>query len=810
MKKLLFVIVMMIVCGVAVAGRKVTVAAVNQPAASVFRTLIVQTGMNFVYSSDILEGVYVTVNVRNKPIRKVLEEMFRDTGIEYRIKGQDVILRRRPVSAAGKTSRADAGRIEPRRRHRSRTVMTPKQLDEVVVVSRLESPAVESAEVGAKKLTAEEITSTPSLLGEADVLKALSFQPGVVSAGEGMAAMHVHGGNADENLCMLDNVPLYQVNHFGGFFSSFNPDVIRYVDFFKSSVPAKYDGRLSSFLDVRLYDNIPDSLSGTAKLGLTSGGVSLRGPIGKRTGYVVGLRRSWADLLTMPLVAIANSSQDEKIRAHYSFMDLNAKLIHRFEGGSKLFFNVYFGNDLLKTGTKEIYEYGSWESEDEKIDFHWGNFVAQAGLSHRFSRSLTAEFTAAHTRFFSRMSYSDINVYVNEGDTMRTSERSQTRNSINDWIFRGDAYWRPAEWSHVRFGTSYTRHSFLPQRVRRETSVDDSHYLDRDSTSRYGADEFSVYAEDDMTVSEKIRLNGGLHLTLFNIGGSVRGGVSPRLSFSYRPSDNWAFKGAYTRTTQFVHLLARSYLSLPTDQWIPVMGDFRPQTADKIAVGAYHQLPSLGLGISVEAYWKWMNNLIDYLDEYYLYPPSEEWNARLTSGRGTAKGIDLKVERTMGRVTGHVSYSLAWADRTFKEKNGGMTFPARFDNRHTINILLNWKISDKVGLNAAWTGHSGNRFTLMPQVWESPDFGGSDYYGGDVALRAPLNNYRLPFYHRLDLSLTVRNRRGYWTFGLYNAYNHLNTVSIRRGSKKEYPYDPVFQKVAVLPMIPSVSYTWQF
>ncbi len=347
MKKLLIVIIMMVGCSIATVARNVTVAAVNRPAASVFRTLIVQTGMNFVYSSDILEGVYVTVNARNQPLEKVLDEMFRDTGIEYRVKGSDVILRRRRRKPVKKTPKAVSSGVVPRRR----PAQSPMpELEEVVVVSRLESPATESVEVGAKKLTADEINSTPTLFGEADVLKAVSMQPGVASAGEGMAAMHVHGGNSDENLCMLDNVPLYQVNHFAGFFSSFNPDVIRYIDFFKSSVPAKYDGRLSSFLDVRLPDNIPDSVRGTAKLGLTSGGLAITGPIGSRTGYVVGLRRSWADLLMLPLVAIANSSQDEKIRAHYSFMDLNAKVIHRLPTGTKLFFSVYFGNDLLKIG----------------------------------------------------------------------------------------------------------------------------------------------------------------------------------------------------------------------------------------------------------------------------------------------------------------------------------------------------------------------------------------------------------------------------------------------------------------------------
>ena len=143
----------------------------------------------------------------------------------------------------------------------------------------------------------------------------------------------------------------------------------------------------------------------------------------------------------------------------------------------------------------------------------------------------------------------------------------------------------------------------------------------------------------------------------------------------------------------------------------------------------------------------------------------------------------------------------------FPRQKHGVTFPARFDNRHTVNILINWNISDNVSLNAAWTGHSGNRFTLLPQVWSSPDFGNM-YTDDETPLKAPVNNYQLPFYHRLDLSCVVRNKRGYWTFGLYNAYCHMNTVAIRRSYDKYY--NPVFQKVKLLPIIPSFSYTWQF
>ncbi len=248
------------------------------------------------------------------------------------------------------------------------------------------------------------------------------------------------------------------------------------------------------------------------------------------------------------------------------------------------------------------------------------------------------------------------------------------------------------------------------------------------------------------------------------------------------------------------------------------MGKFKPQTADKIAVGGYWQSGNGMYSASLEGYYKFMHDLIDYRDEYYLLSPFEMWNERLTSGEGSAKGIDFKFEKTSGRITGFVGYSLAWADRKFKDKNGGVRYPARFDNRHTVNVVANWHINDKVSLNAAWVGHSGNRYTLLTQIYDAPSFEGR-YYIYDVALKAPVNNYQLPFYHRLDLSCNVKNKRGYWTFGLYNAYCHLNTIGIRRkyeevvertGTDIYITSTPVFQKVKLLPVIPSISYTWQF
>ncbi len=804
MKKIFILSVMLCFCTVILA-QNVTIRAVNQPASTVFRSIVEQTGKNFVYSSDLLKDMRVTVDVKDKSLKQVLAVMFKDSDIEWKIKGRNIILKKRAMpekpKRVGNTPEISdilVGTSQP----------IPKMLDEVVVVSRLEALAVETSEIGAKKLTANEIINTPVLFGESDVIKALQMQPGISEGQEGMAGMNVHGGNSDENLYMLDNVPLYQVNHFAGLFSAFNAEAVRYIDFFKSSIPAKYDGRLSSYLDVRTKNGSQDGHHGSFRLGLTSGAFNIDGPIGKKTTYSVALRRSWFDVLSIPMLALINSSSDEeKIRFRYAFMDLNAKVTHRFSNKATGFASVYFGNDVLKTGSSDKSQPESGWYDDDKVDFHWGNLVAQTGFNYRFVPELTAEFTAAYTRYFSGMKHDWLSKEIMSDGTTENHSVSHTKNNINDWIFRADFDWRPNDMSRVRFGGNYILHSFLPARTDRNYTVGSTQTITRDSTWTYTANEANLYIEDDWRISERFRMNAGLHLSLFNIDGKTDFGFGPRLSLSYRPDENWAVKAAYARTNQYVHQLSQTYLSLPSDQWVPITSGFKPQNADKISLGAYWQSENRMFAASVEGYYKIMRNLVDYRDEYYLQPPTAMWNAQLCSGKGTAKGIDFKIEKVSGRLTGHISYSLAWADRTFPDKNGGETFPARFDNRHTINILVNWNISDKVSLNAAWTGHSGNRFTLLPQVWESPDFGNS-YAGDESPLKARVNNYQLPLYHRLDLSCTVRNKRGYWTFGLFNAYCHMNTVAIRRTYDKNN--NPVFQKVRLLPVIPSISYTWQF
>ena len=819
MKRILAIFFQVFLFSLCLQAQNVTVKAVNQPASTVFRNLMEQTGKNFVYSSDLLRDMKVSINVTNQPLKKVLDEIFKNTDIKYSFKGKNVILKREKKKEK-KPKKSDVKAIK---KVTIPDTVIPTILREVVVFPENGSSNVETLEMGFKRLTSEEIRKTPTLFGETDIIRTLHTRAGVTEGMEIMAGMYVDGGNPDENLYMLDNIPLYQVNHFGGLFSAFNTDIISSANFYKTGIPAKLDGRLSSFMDVKLKSGIPDGHHGSARLGLTSGAFNITGPIGNKTSYLFGIRRSWYDVLTIPIMAIINSkSKSQKTKFNYYFTDLNAKLYHCFSSKLSGYMSMYYGNDHIVTGSKEELEYMEikWYN-NVKAQMLWGNLIVQAGLDYKITPNLSSEFTAAFTNYFSNIKvYSDDWEIVSENLVENKSE-IKNHNNIRDLIFKGDFTWIPRNNIRTLFGFSYTLHSFKPNSFSKKYIFEDHFTLFRDSTQRIPGGEANAYIDLDWKLSDKIRLDLGAHGSLFHIEGKTHMGISPRLSLNYRPNENFAVKTAYSHTVQYVHQLSRSYLSLPTDQWIPITGNFKPQTADKLAMGGYWKSDNGMFAISVEGYYKKMQNLIDFKDEYYLLPALEMWNGQITSGSGRAKGIEVTFEKKAGKVTGYIGYTLAWSDRLFKEKNGGKRFPSRFDNRHTINILVNWEINDNVSLNASWVGHSGNRFTLLSQSFETPDF--DNYYSSfdwGTPLKTDLNSYSLPFYHRLDLACNIKDKNGFWTISLYNAYCHLNTVAIVRESKDDnYSYEtypetygtiPVFKKLKLFPLIPSISYTWEF
>ncbi len=815
MKRFILTLIVMLGVNLLAQAQKVSVDVSDAPAGQVFADIMRQTGLNFVYPSGILDGLTVSVKAVDTPVREVLDRMFTGTDIRYGIRGRNVLLSRREHVAAtpvryvtlsgfireAGSREALAGAVVTEVKsgvsvsanvsgfysmplacgdamlhvtypgydpevtqefritadmHLDFTLDPARELDVVEVVgSRNASIALDSPDPGHYHLTTSHIQSAPGIMGESDMVKALQMQPGISSGIEGLAGMYVHGGNVDENLYMLDNIPLYQVNHLAGLFSAF--------------------------------------------------GALLRG----RTTYLLSVRRSWQELLAWPILAIVNSESDEKSNFGYMFMDINAKVNHHFSDRSRAYVMFYYGHDRLNGGSELTITNDSQESYD-KDDTHlrWGNTVLSLGWNYVLNPKLFGEFAAAYSHYGANMSN---NLYDRITDNGQVTSFSQnvikSDNDITDWILRADFEWHPARGHNVTFGGAYTRHSFLPSRCSRSLTTDVFHSEVMDSSWTYRANEFNAYAGHDWHVTDRFRVNTGLHVSLFGIDGHLRSGLSPRVSMRYAMSGNWSVKASYARAVQYVHQLTQSFISLPSDQWVPITGSFKPQRSDKLSAGLYHVSSSGKWLFSAEGYFKWLHNLVDYVDEYYLIPPQLAWDSRLTSGKGTARGLDLKLSKETGKLTGHVSYSLMWADRTFPDRNGGRTYPARFDNRHKIDLFLNWKASAKWEINAHWTGMTGNRFTLPTQMWVAPDFDGNSGY--EVPLRTDINNYQLPFYHRLDLGFRRNTRHGFWNFSFYNAYCHMNVVSVQRGHSA-YGWTPVFQQLHFLPIIPSFSYTWIF
>ncbi|MCH5245173.1 MAG: TonB-dependent receptor [Muribaculaceae bacterium] len=890
------ILLFIVATALALSAGAVNIDAINRPAEKVFAEIARQTGKNFVYDAELLRGMTVSITARDERLESVLRRMFAGKGIAFEIKGKNITLRRGTTTPAPATSAqtrrvtisgfvreagsgetvigavvsdsisrittatndagffsltVPAGRVSisvlypgftPYRqsytnvssnRDLNITMHPSEVLQEVTVIGdRNDMLALDHAQPGALNMTREHIINTPVLFGESDVIKALQLEPGVTAGIEGTAGLNVHGGDNDQNMYMLDNVPLYQVNHFAGLFSAFNTAAIKNVDFYKSAFPTAMDGRLSSYMDVHTIDGSLEEHHGSFTLGLTSGAFDINGPIVKgKTSYSFALRRSWFDILSIPALAIANTTNDtDHTIAGYAFSDINAKITHHFSDRSRAYVMFYYGEDYLRAGS----ESGFKEPTDNTIDdwyskdvgkLRWGNIVASAGWTHVLNSNIFGSLTAAYTRYFSSVGSESREIVRPRGmDISDSFTKTRSANSIDNWIAKYTVDWRPTETSTIGAGIGATLHNFLPSREEWTMGATNGPQTTvRDTTGNYRAGQYMAYVDYNFTPTDRWRFNAGIHYTLFNIDHKTHHGISPRVAVRYTPAERWAVKASYSRACQPVYQLSQSLISLPTDRWLPITASDPMPTADNVAFALVYK-HNAGYTFSVEAYYKWLHNLIDYRDGYYLLPPTQDWTQSLDHGKGRSKGFDFKVAKTLGNVTGHVAYSLMWADRQFDNRNFGRSYPARFDNRHKINILANWRINDRWELNAAWTGMSGNMITLSTQNWLEPD----DIFdwSTDNVLNTGINNYRLPFYHRLDLSVVRHTKRGHWSISLFNTYCNWNVIAAVRDTNFVYGgtpmYDsngninisnttvPVFKSISLIPIIPSFSYTWIF
>ena len=694
------------------------------------------------------------------------------------------------------------------------------ELKEAVVSAQRES-GIMATKMSAIEIPMNMIKNTPVLFGEADVLKTIQLMPGVQSGAEGFSGIYVRGGGPDENLLLLDGISLYNAEHMLGLFSIFQPEAVKKVTLYKGSFPARYGGRTSSIIDVRTNDGNLHETHGTVGVGVLCDKFHLEGPIAKgRTAYSISARGMHTFLFDGILRAA-------KVPANYYFFDMNGKLTHRFSDRDRLFLNAYYGRDIFHFMDEDEYEIAGGSNEyrkyDDKTHIRWGNLLTSARWNHVFNGRLFSNATVAFTDYRMRMGYT-------------TSEKSQDTkyyykykfdygSGIRDLTAKIDFDYTPAPRHIIKFGGEYVNHAYIPETyttVEKENDkgqmVTDTTYTNKKEKNRLGH-EMSVYIEDDFTVGGWLTLNPGVHLAMFLTSGRTYWSPEPRMSAKVDFGKGVSVKAAYSRMAQYVHLLSSAQITLPIDLWVPITKNIRPVTADQYSLGLYYNgLP--GWEFSVEGYWKDMHNVLEYKDGVSFMASSQSWEDNVVMGDGRAYGVEVFIQKTIGKTTGWLGYTLAKSDRVFSNGliNNGERYPYRYDRRHNISLVVNQQLGKKWDLSAVWTFATGGTTTIPEResIVMLPDgtFTQIDY--------APhRNNYRLPPSHRLNIGVNYhkRLRRGesIWNFGVYNAYNRLNPNFVyykadTKGNSESslYTRKAKLKSVTILPIIPSFSYTYNF
>ena len=692
----------------------------------------------------------------------------------------------------------------------------------------------QSSQMSALEMPVEQLKAVPVLFGEADIVKAIQLLPGVQSGNEGTGGMYVRGGGPDENLFLLDGIPLYNVNHLGGFFSAFNADAVKNVTLYKGSSPAHFGGRLSSVLDVTTNNGNDKKLHGNASIGFISAKVSLEGPIvKKKTTFSVSARRTYADFLLQPLVKrlAADADGKTKLSAGYYFYDLNGKVTHKFSDKSRLYATFYMGDDDAYTKVRTE----SSLSEDVYLNYknNWGNLVGGLRWNYALGSKLFMNLSASYTQYTNTMVAGiDKLAILADGTQQNSTMNGEYLSSIHDLTGRLDFTYAPTPDHSIQFGGYYTYHWFRPSMAKGsvdyfdQVQMNDAFQMDtllqEDIVT---AHEIAAFVEDDWSINDILKVNYGLNLSGFQVENSFYPSLQPRLSARMLLGENLSVKAGYAFMTQYMHLLSTTSVSMPTDLWVPATDRVSPMTANQYALGVNYTIPMI-VDLSIEGYYKSMNNLIEYRDGMTALGTTLGWEDMICRGEGWTYGVEFLAQRTVGRISGWVAYT--WSrtmhlfDREGEVLNGGKPFPAKYDRRHDFSIVLTYKFNDNIDLSATWVFCTGNTATLAMEQYPIASDNPDDYDLGtsnfsSIAYVGGRNNFRMPNYHRADISLNFHRQfkkkhcHRTLNFSVYNLYNHANPYITYTTSSKTYlGYPAALVQLSIFPILPSVAYTLYF
>lgn len=695
----------------------------------------------------------------------------------------------------------DFGRADPASFELDRTILS---MEELVVEAGQTEPAARETRMSYLRIPVEQLESAPALLGEVDILKSLQLLPGVQSGVEGSSGLYVRGGGPDQNLILLDGTPVYNVNHLFGFLSVFNSDAVQDVEITKGGFPARYGGRMSSIIEVNMKDGNLREHHVEGSIGLLNSRLTVEGPLVKdRTSFMISGRRSYADLILRPIIAT------QEVRPSIYFYDLNAKINHIFSPKDRVYVSAYAGRDHFGVTT----ENDAWRMGGA---LGWSNLTAAVRWNHLFSNKLFSNTTLTYSQYeFGVRAESDRKV---SDDTYRL--RYDT--GIEDWSARIDFDYLPAPDHYVRFGASSVRHTFQTGTVAFRVAEGGSAKHDTTATEQtIPADEWTAYVEDDVRLSDRLKVNLGVHASAFGVRGRRYLSFQPRASARYLLHDRFSIKASYARMTQYIHLLSHSGVGLPTDLWVPATDRLPPQDGWQAALGMSHTNNDGTYETSIEGYYKSVDGPIEYRSGASYLQSGGSFEEKVTSGRGWSYGAEVLVRKKTGRTTGWLGYTLAWSMRRFDDLNNGEVFPFRYDRRHDVSLLVTHRLNPRFDLSATWVYGTGHAVTLplaeyfssnMPAYERlTPGLGGWSARSTDYV--ESRNGYRLPAYHRLDIGADWyisrrHDRRHVLSFGLYNTYYRKNPYALYVAERSEDR--GIIRGVSFLPILPFVNYKFSF
>ncbi|MGE5351484.1 MAG: TonB-dependent receptor plug domain-containing protein [Acidobacteriota bacterium] len=658
------------------------------------------------------------------------------------------------------------------------------RLEEVVVKGKKS----ESGEVSSIDVSPGLLSQLPSLSGEIDLFRSLQMLPGLTQNSELSSGLYVRGGSPDETLTLLDGVVVYNPAHLGNFASTFNSDALQNVRLIKGAYPAEYGGRLSSVLDIKLRSGSKDKHKGILGLGLINSHLTLEGPLDENSTYILSGRKMYYD-------AFQKMTDKNGLAPRYNFYDINSKFSFNASGNDIVSLSALLSRDMIYSSPSNQVNY----------DIQWQNAIVSLNWSQVLSNSRFSNTSVSYVSYNFKSILDDTTSRVTASDYYSSSE-------LQDVVVKKDVEYYISENNVGKLGLDLSVHNY-------KLIYSDvySELIERSLGNEKEIMNFeaAVYTQSEWQVSSRLKLNPGIRFYYFNDQKKLK--LEPRLSIAYSLTDESTVKGAFSITNQFLHLIVRNDVSLPTDLWYPSTGKVEPSSSRQYVLGVDSYLREKKYLFSVEGYYKDMENLYEFKDNARYNPQSSVVDL-FTKGKGEAYGVEFFLNKISGDLSGWIGYTLSWTRRKFDELNAGQIFYPRYDRRHDISVIAAYKISDRLAFGLTWTFATGQGYTLPVSQYQigSIDLDPNKRVQYDYTAR---NAYKLPDYHKLDLNVTYRfylNELQLETYlNIYNVYDRKNPFAYY-ASEVEQPTAegtislPKFHSITLFPFLPTVGVTIKF